>query len=171
MRLNSQFHLTHLETEVRLWTHSCDFPNGKYNRSNNDTHHQDACWTGVQCHSPHRKWGARMLTCINILYMIQITWQNDRVNDLINRKRMTQLMHQKCFKADSDFHILHHSQGRVVPTTGFPGRYSVPLYDFTLYSHGFLSFFLLASPWSEAKGGECSDPHQPRGDHVCIYYI
>ena len=35
----------------------------------------------------------------------------------------------------------------------------------------FLFFLLVPSPMGEAKGGECCDPHRPRGDHVCIYYI
>jgi hypothetical protein len=32
-------------------------------------------------------------------------------------------------------------------------------------------FLCLTSPMDEAKGGECSDPHQPWGDYVYIYYI
>ena len=113
---NSKFHQTHLETEVRLWTHSHDFPNGKYNGSNKDTHHQDACQTGVWCHSPRRKQGARTLTCINILYMIQI--MINQVNDLINRKHMTQLTRQKYLNADLEFRVPHQYDASLAGPSG-----------------------------------------------------
>ena len=93
-------------------------PKREVQRSNRDTHRQDVCWTGVWHHSPCRKWGARMLTCVNILYVIQITWRNDWVNDLINRKHVIQLMCQKCFKADSDFRVPHQNDASLTGPSG-----------------------------------------------------
>ena len=158
-----------VNTQLRL-------PKWEVQRSNRDTHRQDACWTGVWCHSPRRKWGARTGPLIvggNVLYVIQIMWRDDWVNDLINRKHVTQLTCQKYLNADlgvpcsaSIWCITRRAEWcRQLGSQG------VTQLLFTLYSQGFLSFLLLASPWSEATGGECSDPHRPRGDHVCTYYI
>ena len=86
--------------------------------SNRDMHRQDACQTGVRCHSPHRKWGARTLTCVNILYVIQIMWQNNRVNNRVNRKHVTQLTHQKCLNADLEFHVPHQYDASLAGPSG-----------------------------------------------------
>ena len=45
-------------------------------------------------------------------------WQNDRVYDLINRKHVTQLTHQKCFKADSDFRVPHQNDASLAGPGG-----------------------------------------------------
>ena len=160
---------THLKTEV---SRRCN-PKGDVQQHRHASPRCVSDWRTMP--QPSLEVGARMLTCVNMRHMIQLTWWNDCMNDLINRKCVTQFMCQNLsmWTQSSTFciNMMHHSQGRVVPTTGFPGCYSVPILLFTLYSQGFLSFLLLASPWSEAKGGECSDPHRPQGDHVCIYYI
>ena len=93
-------------------------PKWEVQQSNRDTHRQDACRTGVRHHSPCRKWGARTLTCINILYVIQITWRNDRVNDLINRKHVTQLTHQKYLNADLEFRVPHQYDASLAGPSG-----------------------------------------------------
>ena len=172
---NSKFHQTHLETKVRLWTHSHDFPNGKYNNPMGTRivkMHVGLAYntTALVGNGGQERWLAstyytwfkshgRMIE--STISSTENTWLNSRVRNISMRT----------WSSAFRINMMHHSQGRVVPTTGFPGRYPVPILLFTLYSQGFLSFLLLASPWSEAKGGECSDPHRPRGDHVCTYYI
>jgi hypothetical protein len=93
-------------------------PKREVQRSNKDTHRQDACRTGIRCHSPRRKWGARTLTRVNVKYVIQITWRNDRINDLINRKRVTQLTRQRYLNADLEFRVPHQYDASLAGPSG-----------------------------------------------------
>ena len=100
---------THLEMEVSR----------RYNPKGDVQQHRHASprcvldWRTMP--QPSLEVRARMLTCVNMRHVIQITWWNDHVNDLINRKRVTQFTHQNLSMQtqSSTFHInmMHHLQG------------------------------------------------------------
>ena len=66
MNVNTKFHHTHLQTKVRLWLQTLDFPFGKSNKW--DMHRKDACRVG-EFLGPRLRLRAR-----------ELTWDNDRVN-------------------------------------------------------------------------------------------
>ena len=70
--------------------------------------------------------------------------QQSYQRSITNKYHVDQSTCHKCFKAVGVLHSasMHHSQGRVVPITGFPGCYSVPLFIILPCTHKvfFLSF-------------------------------